>query len=157
MDGRSSNAYLLSYTEAGLSNDVLPIPSIHPSDCLYHLTPWDIVSLVILRGIVFLVISWDIHSLTILWDIHSLLISRDIVLLVAPRDIVFPINSRDIVFPSWHDRKLFEFGRCLPLFSWHDRKFIRMNENFGELEILSYKWIIRWTRVKVSQTTSDNG
>ena len=45
---------------------------------------------------------------------------------------------------------VFEFGRCLPLFSWHDRKFIWMNENFGELEILSYKWIIRWTRVKVS-------
>ena len=66
VDGRSSDTCLLSYTEAGLSNDVLQIPSIHLFDCLYYLTLWDIVSLVILRGIDLLVISWDIHSLTIL-------------------------------------------------------------------------------------------
>ena len=101
VDGRSLNACLLSYTEVGLSNDVLPILSIHPFDCLHCLTSWDIVSLLILRGIVFLVVSWDIHSLLIWRDIHFL---------IAPRDIVFPINSRDIVFPNWHDRKLFEFG-----------------------------------------------
>ena len=101
VDGRSLDVCLLSYTEVGLSNDVLPILLIHPFDCLDCLISRDIVSPVISR---------DIHSLVISRDIDFLMAPRDIDFPINSRDIVFPINSRDIVFPNWHDRKLFEFG-----------------------------------------------